>query len=383
MYRSPMTIAGIMLALLLFQTSCRDEYFPDLRNEDDRILVVDGFLNVGGPSTTLRLMRATRITSIAANDIRMEYDAQIVVEGTDSSKQALPQLGNGYYGSALQLTPGQSYRVRIQTTDGQQYLSSFVEAKLTPAIDSIGWDRYQDGVTVHVSTHDDNSQSRYYRWEFEETWEIRSMYFPYLIYENRAVRYRQMPAEDVSVCFKYQNSTSVLIGNSGQLQTDVIHKAPLIRIPPGDEKLAERYSILVRQYVIDKGAYDFLRQMKINTEQIGSVFGPMPAEVSGNITCITDPGQLVVGYISASSVVETRKFISNQDLPGWFYAQDCAITQVDPDSILDYFEPAGKGLMPFAAQEPTPGIVEFYYASLPRCVDCTTRGGKLERPSYW
>jgi hypothetical protein len=46
-----------------------------------------------------------------------------------------------------------------------------------PPIDSISWKRDEEGVRVFVNTHNPEGNTRYYRWEFEETWEIRSILF--------------------------------------------------------------------------------------------------------------------------------------------------------------------------------------------------------------
>src|SRR5690606_35363898 len=109
-----------------------------------------------------------------------------------------------------------------------------------------------------------------------------SYYFSEFIYENDLVRPRVFPNEDVSVCWKYANSSTILLGSSAKLQSAVISEKPLTTIPAGHEKLAKRYSILVKQYAIDKKAYEFYSLMKKNTESLGSIFDPQPSEIRGN-----------------------------------------------------------------------------------------------------
>ena len=184
-----------------------------------------------------------------------------------------------------------------------------------------------------------------------------------------------MPAEDVSVCWKYNESRTILLANSTQLQDDIVYRFPLIRINKGDEKLAVRYSIMVKQYAMDKEAYNFYELMQKNTEGIGSIFAPLPSEIRGNIHCVTDPNEYVLGYITASTVEKQRIFIRSQ----WTYREDCPEETVpkDFDSVLELF---GSGyLIPYADVSFPPS----FKGALPYCVDCTKRGGSTIRPSYW
>lgn len=369
-------ILGIFWFIL--GVGCRDPYMPVMPESDTDILVVEGFLNVGQDETRLRITRSTDVSR--DNNIVIEQGAYVTVEGEDNSVQLLPSTGNGYYTAALQLSFGSKYRVRINTLQGVEYLSEYVEAKQTPEIDSIGWDRTGRGVMMHVNTHDDTNNSIYYRWEYDETWEINTYFISGYVFENLMVRERRLD-EYRNVCWKYDGSQNIKIGNSSRLQSDQISRAPLVLISPGHEKLSVRYSILVRQYVLDKEGYEFFDLMKKNTESLGTIFDPQPSELRGNFTCITNPEEPVLGYLTASSVTEKRHFVRNSDFPGWNYSENCPTKEVTPDSIVYYF---GSGdWIPYTVEEVIPGNITMYYGAYPRCVDCTWRGGYLNRPPYW
>lgn len=369
-------VAGL-LATLLF-TSCKDEYEPPLINTDTNILVVEGVLNASGGSTNVRLSRSTKIDNF--NNIVAEEGAQVTVEGETGPAQSLVPTGGGFYRGVLALTTGGKYRVRIVTTNGKEYLSAYSTVKQTPVIDSIGWSRSGDGVMVHANAHDATGNTTYYRWEYEETWEIHSYYGSKFIYENGSVRDRIYPDEERMVCWKHANSTSILIGSSAKLDGDRISQAPLVFIPSGHEKLAWRYSIIVRQYALEKNAYEFYDLMKKNTESIGTIFDPQPSEIRGNFTCVSDPEEPVIGHITASTVEEQRIFINSSQVPGWVFVENCPVQHVTPDSVVYYFE--GDGFIPYDVKE-AGNTVEYYLASYAGCVDCTKRGGGRQRPSFW
>jgi hypothetical protein len=241
----------------------------------------------------------------------------------------------------------------------------------------VNWERDSEGVHIYVNTNDPAGNSRYYRWDYDETWEIKTYYYSRFVYiGGSTVRPRIFPNEDVSVCWKHHRLSEILLANSVNLSQDIIYKKPLTLIPQGSERLQVRYSILVKQYAMEKEAYDFFEIMKRNTEEIGSFFGPLPSEINGNIQCLTNPEEQVIGYITASEEKKKRIFIT---IPGWNFYLSCFSVAVPKiaDSIDYYF--GSIGLIPYE-EEFSPPV---YHGSSPVCTDCTARGGINVRPSYW
>lgn len=363
------------IILISGMISCKERFTPNVQSLEQSFLVVEGNLNAAQDSTVIRLTRSYKLDDTAS--LKFENNAQLTVEGSDNTTRSLSARGRGYYFSSnLNLTVGTGYRVRIRTTNGKEYLSDYVTARKTPPIDSISWEREDAGLRIFANTKDVTNATRYYRWDFDETWEIHSYYFSFYIYQRPNVRPRIFPAEDVSVCWKYDYSRHIPLANSVHLQNDVIYKAPIMLIENGDDRLSVRYSILVKQYALDKDAYNFFELMKKNTEDIGSIFAPQPSELRGNLHCTTDPDEYVLGYITASSMETKRVFIR---VP-WNFRQDCPDFTVPdiPDSILFYFGTGSLYPYDFSA-DPGP----HYQASHPDCIDCTLRNGSLVKPSFW
>jgi Domain of unknown function (DUF4249) len=364
--------------------SCREKYKPDIISSSRSVLVVEGVLNINGP-TTVRITRTTKLDSIG---IKPELNAQVTVEGRDNTIRTLTAGGGGNYSSFnLNLVLNNEYRLRIRTAGGKEYLSEYVTAKQTPPIDSIGWRLEGDNVRLSVNAHDASGNTRYYRWDYDETWEINARYYSWYIYVKNAntVRPRNLPAEEVFRGWKYNSSKNILLASSARLQSDIISAAPLFAIARGEERIAVRYSILLRQYAMDKKGYDFYDLMKRNTENLGTIFDAQPSEVKGNIQCVNDPAELVIGYVSASTISEKRIFISATQLPNdWRYIEDCPQFPVanHPDSFRLAYQNGSQA--PYdAIYSPTNGQLIGYLSSYTECVDCTARGGSLIRPFYW
>src|SRR5688572_5905025 len=352
--------------LLWIGFSCRDVYEPDLVSSSASYLVVEGVLNAGSGPTEIRLTRTFKLDDSAT--LRGEQNAMVTVEGKDNTTRQLTMNGDGIYTSSnLNLVLNQEYRLRIVTANGKEYLSEYIIAKKTPLIDSVSFRQNDKGVQIHVTTHDNTNSTRYYLWDFDETWEIRTYYNSAFKYVNGTVIERNA-ADRVSTCWKYGHSTSIIIGSSASYQTDSLPEAPVHFIGNGDERLAVRYSILLRQYALDKKGYQFYELMKKNTESLGTIFDAQPSEIKGNIYSAFDPAEPVIGNISATTIEEKRIFIERVDLDGWRFTQDCPSSRIanNPDSIREAYD---GGIEIYEAVVMGPSIVAYLF-SYPRCVDC-------------
>jgi hypothetical protein len=282
------------------------------------------------------------------------------------------------------------YHLHIRTADGKEYASDYTAVKYTPPIDSITWQRENDGLRIYANAYDPQGASKYYQWKYEETWEFHSAYYNELKYiydpvttNPIGVTYKNPDlSADTTIyrCWNTLSSTSIILGSTEKLTSALVY-LPVQYIEPHSEKLSILYSINLRQYAISHDEYLFLQKMKKNTEQLGTIFDPQPSEISGNIHCLTDPSETVIGFVEISEERVQRTFISNSQVPGWNYDPGCVLIAIDnnPDSIAKY----GTGVMPtlVKAKDFIRGIISFY-ASTPPCVDCTTRGIH-QKPDFW
>ena len=375
--------------LMMLFVGCKQEYIPPVNEENENLLVVEGFLNSGQGPTTIHLSRSVELTDTTQK--KFELGAKVNVEGENGSSFALAGNTRGEYSIAqLPLLNNVKYRLHIKTIDGKEYASDFVSIKITPPIDSITWQRESEGVRLYVNTHDPQNATKYYQWEFEETWEFRSDYYSSLRYvrdnSNRvtALVYRY-PDHSVDTtiykCWKTLNSTSIIIGSSENLSTDIIY-LPFHFIEQGSEKLSVLYSINLKQYAVSHEKYLFLQKMKKNTEQTGSLFDAQPSQLSGNIHCLTNPTEAVIGYVEITQEQTQRIFISHSQVSDWKYDPGCSNYEIDNnlDSIAKY----ASDLTPMypTALDALGNILKFNAASDVKCVDCRI-GRTNQKPSFW
>jgi len=367
-----------VLICLVCMAGCKDPYDLPLRSTDKSLLVVEGVLRLGQDSTIITLSKTVNVNE--KNGFKPVLKARLSVEDKNGKSIFLNEYSNGKYAiNTLGLVAGSEYRLRIKTSDNKEYLSDYVIAQVTPAIDSVNWKKENENLGIFVNTHDNSNNTRYYRWEFYETWEILSFYQANYQYLGGSTviaspRYHYQ-------CWKYDKFTTIHVGTSAQLSSDVISQFPLREIQQFSEKLSVRYSILVKQDALSKKAYEYLMLMKKNTETLGSIFDQLPSNLAGNIQCVSNPEEEVIGYLTASSLSEKRIFITAQEA-GWKYYQDCFDVVYIPDNPESI-----KNLMPFYSPFDYQFVMALntlcYLVAAPPCVECTKRGGDLARPSYW
>jgi hypothetical protein len=370
-------ITILIVSILFFSLACKKPFIHDGITESPSLLVVEGVINTAG-QTTIYLSRTLKLADkLKASN---ETKAKVQVEGQNNTIFPLTENTAGAYSATqLNLNPNQQYRLRIKTATGKEYLSDLMTVRTTPAIDSVNWEKTTEGVKIYVNAHDSKNNTRYYQWDYQETWEIRSSAYSENIYKNGVMVARdQNEMLALFTCYVNEKSTGLLIASTAKLSSDVVHRFPLVTIQNRAEKLDVRYSILTKQYAIGQEAFEYLSIMKKNSEQQGSFFDIQPSEINGNIKCITDPNEMVIGFMTISGIMEKRIFINYTQVPGWNFNMNCGTLTVPnrKDSLDAYFKD-GKNLVTISNLGAS-GKIETYNGSTANCLDCRLKGSSIK-----
>lgn len=384
---------AVLWCLALALPGCIDPYMPDVISSTKSYLVVDGFINTRG-STSIKLSRTFDIDSKAAPPI--ETRATLFIEEEGGARYPVPETSvRGTYTSAsLTLNPARNYRLSIRTSTGLEYASAYVPAKITPPIDAVTWQATDNGLTIYVNTHDDTRSTQYYRWEYEETWQIRSPYSPTVEYKNG--RMQDLLTPFPAFCWTTVQSADIKISNTTRLSRDVISDFPLRSLSTTANQLYIGYSILVKQRAQTAAEYAYWELLKKNTENVGTLFDPLPSQLTGNVQCLNDGSELALGFVGAHSIAESRILIRRANLPGSWRVQSGYESCLPPDTVfIDRPSPpppnpavilagafSGTTYLPIEPVFTKAGTLAGYTGKSRDCIDCRTRGTAV-KPSYW
>ncbi len=380
----------VLLWLMAFAVlgACRKPYLPPAIKASNHYLVIDGFVNTASNAVTSITISRTRNLVDSVSNIP-ELHAHATIQSSNGGSFPLQDIaGNGIYTSTpLNLDPSGKYQVAVTTSDGSKYLSDYTIVQTAPPIDSITWRLAYDTLqntqvlTVYANAHDPSNNTRYYRWDYTETWEYHSFYQSAWGLQGDTLVFPVDSTTSTATCWISAHSTNIILASSAALAQDIISNAPVAQFNKDDSRLDVRYSMLLREYPLTADAYNYWLLLQKNSESLGGLFDLQPSQLDGNIHCVNNPSEPVLGYITASSEQEKRIFIDNHtQLPGWQSnpSNSCTITGIpqDPNNTLR-FHPPDTTYAPYYFV--TGGI----YISKKPCLDCRRDGGQNVKPSFW
>jgi hypothetical protein len=380
---------GYLLLLALF--CCKKPYDPPAISSPNSYLVVEGQVISGNDSTIIKLSRTVNLS--ASTTLNPEMNAVVSIISNTNASYSLTEMSNGQYAVAnLNLSGSDTYRLKIVTADKRVYQSDFLPVKSSPPIDSISYLIKTNGVQIVANTHDPQNNTRYYRWDYMETYETHAAYSTDLIYSDipKDTVYLQTAGQQNYFCWKSDTSSTIVLGTSAKLVNDLIADQPITFLSSTSAKISDLYSILVKQYALTAAAYNYWQLLATNTQQLGTIFDAQPSELPSNIHCTSNPSEPVIGYLSVGSVSQQRIYVDSRKLPSWPVTEPSA-DECTPISVY-YHDPktgADDVIAELGSGEYIPyGLIgmphAIGYIAIPApCGDCTLSGGKNMPPAFW
>lgn len=341
--------------ILLLLTACIDPFEIGEDLQGTPLLVVDGKItNQAGPHQVALRYSSTTLDGFESPAVS---GAQVTITNQEGQEIILTEAESGVYysGEGIRGQAGNTYQLHITLPDGTRYASQPETMPAVTAIDSLYAvvesrtalstlntliDRW--GIQIYVNSGSNRTMPGFYRWEWEETYQITPPLTP-------------QPSSFPSACWlSGRGLREINIASTQSLARDVVERQPIAFVSKRGFKLQVRYSILVRQYSLSRSAYTYWSRIKEQIEAAGSVFDPPPAQIAGNIYRVDEQDEVVLGYFQASSVTEQRFFIRRSEVPQQPGGPVTAFPECGGDQPTDY------------------------------CFDCRlVSGATTERPSFW
>jgi Domain of unknown function (DUF4249) len=153
------------------------------------------------------------------------------------------------------------------------------------------------------------------------------------------------------------------------------------------EKMYVLYSVLVNQYALTKDEFEYWTELKKNSEQLGTLFDAQPSQIGSNIHCISNPGEPVMGYLSASTVQKKRLFVGISEMTNMNYIPYTLPCHVIKD-VTTGFSSLDTSIAYEYLDKPNHLFTFWYYDGAYHvaqnfCIDCREHGGTNLKPDFW
>jgi len=173
-------------------------------------------------------------------------------------------------------------------------------------------------------------------------------------------------------CWKTQNVHDFFVASSRSLTTNQITGKPLHFVNSTTKRLQIKYSLLVSQYNISNEAYAYWRDIREQITTDDFLFSSQPYQIQGNIKNVSDPDEVVYGFLTVAPVSKKRIFKEHPDIA--FYHTQCI-----PDPDLRGLGFLGPDQFPVYLTNSDEGIA----LASEYCFDCTLWDGVLNKPDFW
>lgn len=355
---------------------CVTEFVPDL-NEKQELLVVEGIVTDRPDESMVRLSYSVPLGE--KNEARPVKGCYVTVSDNLDSRIRFMETEPGLYRAfaGFKGEVGRTYTLHIETgkeNNFYNYVSEPVTMKPVSPINRVYYERIVetepvdgffgiDGCKIFVDTGNE-PECKYYRWDFNETWELRLLY----------------PVENI-LCWVSDSSRNINIKSTAAYSGNQISGQEITYISNETDRLKRKYSIEVSQYSISEDEYTYLDKLKNLSVSSGGLYDRIPASIPNNITCIEEPALKTLGFFSVSAKTTSRLFIQDKFDGIINHYTHCLSGRViygdeDPDSLNVYY-------WVLIDHPPDFGSPRTRWLTFDKgCADCTVRGSKI-KPSFW
>ncbi|GLU44023.1 hypothetical protein Musp01_16470 [Muricauda sp. NBRC 101325] len=414
--------------------ACLDELEIDTLNDDSatNLLVVEAVLTDELKTQTVFLSRSDSRLDLETDtvynpyltpgatpydSVTVESGATVKVLGNDGSEYMFTEGEPGKYYSNTQfaLQMGTQYNLDITTRSGIGYTSDPIQVMGTAGITDVYAERIindegVEGVAIYVDSEPLSGDSQYYRYAYEETYKIEAPLWTPFDFEltnydnstdppsyNLEIVERQVQNK---ICYNTVASNDInvmtVVGNASAKIT-----RHLVRfISRENFIIAQRYSILVKQFVESQEANSYFGILK-DFSQSENLFSQIQTgPIYSNVFRKDGSNESVLGYVEAVGATEKRLFFNyedffpNEEKPSYAFDYNCGfqtallynpepppacsqglLERIDAN-IVTYYSAYDATLVPNAS---CPGP----YIFVPRlCGDCTLLGANVV-PDFW
>ena len=305
-----------LMATLWLCSSCIDTFEADLASTENTYIVVSG--SICGNSNCEFILSRSLSLSPSYGDIRDRHinDATVRVCSSDGMRQEAVFNGEGSYLVQLDiLNIDTEYWLEI-TWDGMTFASEATKPIVTSTIKEVSYvqprpDQYVDFL-ITPEPHKTEEQ-QYFMWTFIEDWEIHTPYisnWDFDLTNDLVINAKQKTNRG----WKSSKHNISIVGSNVDYTNGEIRNKKLYDRDCQSDFFNYLYRTTIKQRAITQKEYEYTQLAQRQSDDMGGLFTPQPAELPTNIHCL-DGNAKAIGYIGvASSEVSKMLYVRGTDV---------------------------------------------------------------------
>ena len=158
----------------------------------------------------------------------------------------------------------------------------------------------------------------------------------------------------------------------------LINRYPVLFISNESDRLSVRYSILVNQYSLNQDEYLYWEKLQRISQEVGGLYDIIPSSVPGNVFCVEDPAEQVLGYFSVSGKTSERLFIRENFRGLVNLYRDCPSDTIYGNKVIPNLDISAWVIVDEPYLSPPYRVI----TNKKTCADCSVRGTTV-KPDFW
>ncbi len=269
----------LLFGFILLISSCIEPFSPNLDNVSSAKFVVDGQITDQEGYQIVSISNTSTVNNPNNNPLS-GCDVKII--DNLGNVFNLVEFNAGKYRGWTDkqyLKSGNSYQVKIITSNGIEIVSEMDQMPECPAVDSIYYHRIdfpsnnpfkpRQAIQFYMDFDGGDANCRHYRWELTETWEHRAAY-PKSLYWNGYEIITVRPVDfSKYYCWSVEKIKNIFTLSTLNLRENKFDKFKFHLVDDQTERLTYGYSLLIEQYALSESAYKFWNELRITSNEQG------------------------------------------------------------------------------------------------------------------
>jgi hypothetical protein len=310
-------------------------------------IIVDGMITDSPGPYVVKIFYGSALGTTLRKQVPFT-GANVSISDDAGNSEILVERSPGIYETSFNGIQGQiggSYQLVFEKA-GKKYESEFQKLRAPGVIDKLYTSFEQnllegspntsgpnpgfDALNIYVDARGVSDESTLLRWRTTGVYEMRAFperhqkstingYIPDPLpcsgYVANGLNISKVSECECCQCWLYEYSSGVNISDNLNIHDAVFNKVNIGKIPITSMRFYTRYHLEVEQLSLSDDIYDFWKLVRIQENSSGNIFQPNAVKIRGNVKCVSDPNEEVLGIFSVSGVVRTSIFIDQAQIP--------------------------------------------------------------------